>query len=662
MSSTFNAGRKKRVRQSATNIVKKRGRKPLPIIEFPKPRSLSWKDPVAFHEALALHMARHGETAGRLLKAIVGPDDRTDRKTIAQWAAGIKTPRTVASLDMLARIERRYQLPVGYFRAKLPNRAHAARGHCRLEGISPSERRRLAWHLPDDFDSRTPAERAEIVEWVRRVVLTGSTEYRRFQAQALKHRYALRFPELTGRKPSLIHKHDDEDRNLLDDVECELVAASKDAPAGLAKDVARFVGFKTATLTEIGYLRSGVWNEQTAMQQVEYLGLLFGALAALPSSPVAGAGVPRTSLAMGMLIFPAVWDWYFQWRERRRGFFTAWEANMLQLGLALTRAGTGWLRQHPGLADRLRPIPDLITPTDIASVQADWDGACDAFYRYGFARVGEIRRVARVHRDPFEPILTILEAESPLGEYRLIVQEVIRLMPDADRYPLPAAEAVRSILMLRLGLHLGLRQKNLRQLLLCLPGHPPTPERQLEIRKCGELRWLEREGAWEVFIPAVAFKNAGSSFFARRPFQFRLPDLEGLYGYIETYIHRDRPILLSGFVDPGTFFVKTVKRTSREAAYDQNSFYEAWRLIIQRYGIYNPYTERGAIKGLLPHGPHSVRDVLATHILKQTGSYEQASYAIQDTPEVVARHYARFLPQDKAELAAKVLNRVWEAA
>jgi len=563
---------------------------------------------------------------------------------------------------MLTRIERRYQLPAGYFRAKLPNRAHAARGHRKLEDVSPSERRRLAWHLPDDFDRRSPTERAEIVAWIRRVIIAGSTEYRRFQAQALKQRYALRFPELTGRKPSLVHKPDDEDRNPLDDVECELVAASKDAPAGLAKEVARFVGFKTATLTEIGYLRSGVWNEQTAMQQVEYLGLLFGALASSPSTPVAGAGVPRASLAMGLLIFPAVWDWYFKWRERRRGFFTAWEANMLQLGLALTGAGTGWLRQHSELADRVRPIPGLITPTDIAAVQADWDGACDAFYRYGFARAGEIRRVARVHRDPFEPILPILEAESPLGEYRLIVQEIIRLMPDADRYPLAAAEAVRSILMLRLGLHLGLRQKNLRQLLLCLPGHPPTPERQLELRKCGELRWLEREGIWEVFIPAVAFKNAGSSFFARRPFQFRLPDLEGLYGYIETYIRRDRSILLGGFADPGTFFVKTVKRTSREAAYDQNSFYEAWRLIIQRYGIYNPYTGRGAIKGLLPHGPHSVRDVLATHTLKKTGSYEQASYAIQDTPDVVARHYARFLPQDKAALAAQVLNQVWEAA
>lgn len=80
-------------------------------------------------------------------------------------------------------------------------------------------------------------------------------------------------------------------------------------------------------------------------------------------------------------------------------------------------------------------------------------------------------------------------------------------------------------------------------------------------------------------------------------------------------------------------------------------------LVVQRYGIFNPYTGRGAIKGLLPHGPHNVRDVLATHILKQTGSCEQASYAILDTPELVAEHYGRFLPQDKSALAAKILNR-----
>ncbi|NWO91612.1 hypothetical protein GY995_26840, partial [Escherichia coli] len=73
----------------------------------------------------------------------------------------------------------------------------------------------------------------------------------------------------------------------------------------------------------------------------------------------------------------------------------------------------------------------------------------------------------RVHRDAFEPILPILESDSPVAEYRKITDEIVRLMPDEKRYPKSAAESVRSILMLRLGLHLGLRQKNLRQLLLC---------------------------------------------------------------------------------------------------------------------------------------------------------------------------------------------------
>lgn len=95
-------------------------------------------------------------------------------------------------------------------------------------------------------------------------------------------------------------------------------------------------------------------------------------------------------------------------------------------------------------------------------------------------------------------------------------------------------------------------------------------------------------------------------------------------------------------------FVRTVKTISLDAAYDSAKFYEAWQTVIQRYGIYNPYTGRGAIKGLLPHGPHNLRDILATHILKQTGSYEQA-YAIQDTPDVVrsttAASYRKIRPR-----------------
>lgn len=640
----------------ASEPPKRRGRKPDPIVEQPEPLFTDWIEPTSFDEALCLHMSRHGDTYYRLWRAIIRPGEKLNHHTIRSWSAGDRVPRSIDSFAMLSRMEHRYRLPAGYFRKLLPHQTRAPAGH-KLDGIEPAEQRRLAWHLPDDFNERPAKERDEIVAWVRRHILFGSTDYRRYQAEAVKHRYAIRFPALTGRRPTKsLAPQDGEDSDP------DILSAVVDAPPGLAREMAELVAFKTATLTAIGFRRNGVWGEETSSQKIEHFGLMFGALTASPKGAVSGFGLPLADLSFGLLVFPAVWDWYVQWRERRRGFYTGWEVEMLRLIASLTREETGWMRQTPKLAQRLSPIPHLVSTDDIARVQGDWPAACDAIYAHAIARAKEIERVAQVHRDPFEPILPILEAESPVAEYRKITDEILRTLPDERRYPRRTAEAIRSFLLLRLGLHLGLRQKNLRQLMVCLPGQIPRTERQLEILKRGELRWNDRAEGWEVLIPAVAFKNADSSFFAGKPFRLILPDLGDLYRHLSAYIRRHRAALLAEADDPGTLFVKTVKRSSKDASYDQTTIYEAWRLTIQRYGIWNPYTERGVIKGLLPHGPHNVRDVLATHILKQTGSYEQASYAIQDTPEMVAKHYGRFFPQDKAALAASILNQVWCAA
>jgi hypothetical protein len=640
----------------------RRARVRQPIEEFPEPRSGVWEDPATFHEALDLHIRRHGDTSKTLHRAIVAPGDTFDWTTIRGWRRGRREPRSAGSHELLKRIEARYRLPSGYFRAKLFHSSRATTG-LQVPGVAASERRRLVWHLPDDFDRRPSAEQAEILEWVRRVVISGATDYRRFQALAIRDRYGLRFGVLDNHSLRGVDDHDDDDDDddsglaALDDP--DLPGLRLKAPPQLEAELADLVRFKTATLTDIGFKRSGVWGPETAAQKIEHLGLLFGAMSASPSGRIKGLGVARRRLTFGMLVFPAVWDWYVQWRERRRGFYTKWEVDMLRLALALTRKEFGWLRQSPHLADRAGVLPGVVAWPEIEEARTNWDAACDRLYAHGLARTREIDRVARVHRDPFEPILPILEADSPLKAYRAITEEILRRMPDERRYPRCAAEAVRSFLMLRLGLHLGVRQKNLRQLLFKRRGLDPTPERQLETMRRGELRWSEREQAWEVLIPAVAFKNSRSSYFAQKPFRLSLPDLGQLYGYIDDYLSRHRARLLAGADDPQTFFVKTSKVSSRSAAYDQTTFYEAWRLTIARYGVYNPYTGRGAIKGLLPHGPHSLRDVLATHVLKQTGSYEQASYAIQDTPQTVTQHYGRFLPQDKAALAAQVLNKAW---
>jgi hypothetical protein len=52
-------------------------------------------------------------------------------------------------------------------------------------------------------------------------------------------------------------------------------------------------------------------------------------------------------LSFGLLVFPGVWDWYLQWREQRRGFYTKWEEDMLMVAQALlarTSAGYGSTR------------------------------------------------------------------------------------------------------------------------------------------------------------------------------------------------------------------------------------------------------------------------------------------------------------------------------
>ncbi len=596
-----------------------------------------WSEPETFAAALDLHMRRHGESSEQLWRAIIRDGENFQPSTVAAWRRGVKSPQWARSFIHLERIEERYGLGNGYFRRLLPHRSRADAFEG-LKGIKSAEQRRLAWHLPSDFASRKPRERGEILEWVRRVVVSGATDYRCFQANAIKQRYGLRFPsdELST---------------------CEHGALS--APPRLAAEMRALLDFKTTTLTPTGYQRRGVWGPDTAAQKVEHLSLLFGALAASPDGALNGHGVPLERLCFAMLVVPAVWDWYVRWREQRRGFYTVWEVDMLSLAMGLTSAETGWLRQTPALVDALSPIDGLIGEDDIWRVRRDWAGACARLRAHAHRRMKEIERVLRVHRDPFEPILPVLEADSPLAEYRKIADEIVRLMPDGRYYPKCAAEALRALLMVRLGLHLGVRQKNLRQLLVKPRGMTASSERRLEDLKRGEMRWSDRDSAWEVFIPAIAFKNADSSFFSGKPFRLLLPDLCGLYGHINRYLDGGRGLLLSGAADPETFFVKSAKQSSKHAAYDETTFYEAWRWITQRYGIYNPWTKRGAIVGLLPHGPHNVRDVLATHILKQTGSFEQASYAIQDTPEIVAKHYGRFLPENKVHLAAQILNKIW---
>ncbi len=364
----------------------RQGRPPKPrtIVEFPEPTTAEYEDCEDFAAALGIQIHRFRENVPILVFALGQKGLTIDTATLYSWLRGEHLPREIFSLRVLQLIEERYRLPRGYFRAKIPISGRAPKGRV-TQRMSAAERRRIAWHLPDDFSSRPLAEQEEIMGWIRRVIVSGSTEYRRYQATAMKQRYAVRFQAFRAgpKRPGLVV---DEVRQL-EDLNAELESAVVDAPRELEAEMAALLHFKTSTLTAFGLQRNGVWNDETASQKVEHLGLMFGALASDPRSTVKGFGVPLPALCFAMLVFPAVWDWYLQWRERRRGFYTAWEIDMLSVVLGMIRKETGWLRQTPKAAERLVPIAGLISDDEIAAARADWDGACDAMHKHGRNRI-----------------------------------------------------------------------------------------------------------------------------------------------------------------------------------------------------------------------------------------------------------------------------------
>ena len=246
---------------------RKRGPRPKSVVEFPEPLEASWEERDGFGAALRLHAERHGETVYHLYNAVVTPEDGINRSTLHSWVRGVRAPRSSKSLEILRRIERRYRLPEGYFAGKMGGTDRAP-GDFALEEITPAERRRLVWHLPDDFNRRSRVEQARILEWVRTTIISGSNDYRRYPAAAMRQRYAVRFACASGprRKSSIATA--DGDSGIVN------------APKRLNDEMAEILRFKTSTFAAFGLQRNGVWGEETTSQKVEHFGLWFGAFAA----------------------------------------------------------------------------------------------------------------------------------------------------------------------------------------------------------------------------------------------------------------------------------------------------------------------------------------------------------------------------------------------
>lgn len=122
--------------------------------DFIEPMNALPNEGLSFSEALDFHMSARGDTAIKLLERIIASGENFTWTTIVAWRRGTKYPRSVKSFEILERIESHYGLPKGYFKERLPHQARARVGHS-IHNIDRATRRRIAWHLPDDFSQRS---------------------------------------------------------------------------------------------------------------------------------------------------------------------------------------------------------------------------------------------------------------------------------------------------------------------------------------------------------------------------------------------------------------------------------------------------------------------------------------------------------------------------
>lgn len=572
-----------------------------------------------FGERLRRLRENAGLTRAELASAVSRKSNKLTVDTIHGWEFHGRHP-TARSGIFIPELERVLGVPQGRLKELLPKAEYYSVSV--NAGLPRALARRISQHLPGDFECRPKSEQDEILAWVSKNILSTPKEI------------------LDDEEPST-QKAGDVDFSIYALTRTE-GGRLKRAPDHLLKELDEVRHFKTCVSLPFGMKRNEKWGTITA-DKADYEMLAFmGALSKL--------GLPGKMQTLAAVLAPEVIDRFIDWKVARRGGYTKAIEKPLLVFASLTHREFGFLTQSPGCWQPLAPVKGLISQADVNLIQQDWEGACARAAQHINQRLKEIATASVKGRDPFEALLPVLEAKNPLHNYYTIVEEIRRRMPD-DIYPVRKAEALRALVMLRLGLELAFRQKNMRQLLLCAPGQKPRSWKELKRLKRGQMAFIE--GRWVVRIPGAAFKNATSKAVHEEN-TFSLKDRDGLYSEVDAYLAA-RHALVGGRADPETVFVKTTTSRSRTTEYNSSIYYQAFRSIITTYGIHNPYTGRGAIEGLRPHGPHSVRHVLATASVKRTRGFSDAAALLMDSEEMVREAYARFLPGERHSLASEAL-------
>lgn len=589
--------------------------------------------PQQFGDALDVVVERAGISINELAKAA-----RVPERLIYRWINGERRPAH-ESFPLIRQIEE--------FLSLRPNTLTSRVVNCRKKYFpssiypeyvivagdkievrnNPSLRADLRPLLPNDYESSSNEERSETAAWLIENLILPTTVWGRWHKLVVNSTYAI-----------------------------------KELPPVVSGEVSELVKYKRALLPPAGMQRTSSWSEATEIMFKGALRRIIGVLA-LPvddgSQSLYGLGLDTSKFCIAMFTCTAITDYWIRWNGRRRsksgivedGCEESYSENdliIVQSLLSLLRQKTGWMRQKPELARHLKPVSGFIDEAFIVRAIEDWDGICNEAYAYYRDLEKHLEDVVEEQRDTFEPILSLLDRNhpeycNPIKALRIFSQNIIDDLPEPSLAPVRAAKHIRNYLVTRILPETVMRSRNLREL-------------TYREDNTGQLR--RRGDKWIIVISWRLFKNKHSSFFGskkkKHDYERELKDRDGLYSWIEKYIRVYRPLLLEGR-KTNIFFVSTAKRP----LFTVSRFSSLYRRLTMLYFAYNPFTKQG-VPGVKTHGPHAVRDMFATFVIQETGSYDLAAYVIGDAVETVKKHYTRFMPKDKMRLIDSIINCAWD--
>lgn len=309
-----------------------------------------------------------------------------------------------------------------------------------------------------------------------------------------------------------------------------------------------------------------------------------------------GRGMSPDQLTLGLFSDKTLLVKYLDWMVERAGAIHGGIVWFVRFAAMLCHPVTGYLRTRTDIRERMK----------FSSLDA-WEGHLRDVQRWLIKEIDPKLVVAHKSsgrsRDTNKAIAPILAMASPLDA----LAQMVRKLENSLRFAEGPEEMriARDVMLVALLISNPLRALNIRRLTY-LPDNS------------GHLRRTP-EGGWKLFIPRADFKNIHG---AAKDRDYDVEIDPSVWPFITRYLKTYRPML--GQDRPELVFVSE-RNLARE-----------WKGLNRRFHLIT----RTLIPGCGGFGPHSVRHIYATHVIKQTkGDFLAAAEALHDEPDTVKQSY-----------------------